>query len=78
VSKFAKGLDDAGHVESMIESALASPSRATGYADGAAYVEANLGVTIGTDVAGKPTTTIRVVLDSAGEVHSAFPISQRP
>lgn len=53
VSKFAKGLDDAAHVESMVESALASPTRATGYADGAAYVDANLGVTIGTDPAGK-------------------------
>ena len=58
----------------MVESALASPRRATGYADGAAFVDANLGVTIGTDAAGKATTTIRVVLDSAGNVHSAFPI----
>jgi RHS repeat-associated protein len=76
VSKFAKGLDDAAHVESMVESALASPTRATGYADGAAYVDANLGVTIGTDPAGRATTTIRVVLDNAGNVHSAFPVPQ--
>ncbi len=76
VSKFAKGLEDAAHVESMIESALSSPSSARGYADGAAYVDANLGVTIGTDPAGNPTTTIRVVLDKVGNVHSAFPVAQ--
>jgi RHS repeat-associated protein len=76
VSKFAKGLDDAAHVESMVESALASPTRASGYADGAAYIDANLGVTIGTDPTGKATTTIRVVLDNAGNVHSAFPVPQ--
>jgi hypothetical protein len=77
VSKFAKGLDDASHVEALIESALASPSRAGAYADGAAYVDADLGVTIGTDISGRPTSTIRVVLDSAGEIHSAFPVPQR-
>lgn len=76
VSRFAKGLDDEAHVAAMIESALGSPTRATGYADGAAYIDANLGVTIGTDPGGKVTTTIRVVLDNAGNVHSAFPVSQ--
>lgn len=78
VSKFARGLDDASHIESLIESALASPGRATAYADGAAYIEADLGVTIGTDISGNSTTKIRVVLDSAGDVHSAYPIPQHP
>ena len=75
-SKFAKGLDDAAHIESMIKAALASPNRATGYADGAAYLDANLGVAIGTDPAGHATTTLRVVLDDQGNVHSAFPVAQ--
>ena len=60
----------------MVESALESPNRASDYADRAAYSDANLGVTIGTDPAEKPTTTIRVVLENAGNVHSAFPVSQ--
>jgi len=60
----------------MIEAALASPSRARGYADGAAYIDAGLGIVIGTDPAGKAATTIRVVLDDAGNVHCAFPIPQ--
>jgi hypothetical protein len=78
VSRFAEGLDNASHVESMIESALESPSSARGYADGASYIDANLGVTIGTDPAGNATTTIRVVFDGSGNVHSAFPIPQKP
>lgn len=76
VSRFAAGLDDAAHVESMVQSAITAPGRAVGYADGAAYIDANLGVVIGTDPAGKATTTLRVVLDSVGNVHSAFPIPQ--
>jgi RHS repeat-associated protein len=75
VSKFAKNIGGK-ELKNLIKEASLS-GEAWRVEGKSRVLEANLGKVIGTDMTGKETSWIRIVVDEAGKVISAYPITAR-